>query len=97
VAICLNAWCFDRAGVFHRARATQLFAGYHSVRPFAAAEVAAFPRLARGAAVRFLLTRVYDTLHQPNDALVRLKEPLDYLKRPEFHRVAEGPSAYGLD
>ena len=96
VAICLNAWCFGREGVFDRARAAQLFAGYRSVRPFSEAEVAAFPRLARGAAVRFLLTRVYDTLHQPDGALVEPKEPLDYLKRLEFHRAAAGAAAYGL-
>ena len=96
VAICLNAWCFGRDGGFDRAKAVQLFAGYHSVRPFSNAEVAAFPRLARGAAVRFLLTRVYDTLHPPEDALVKPKEPLDYLKRLEFHRAAAGPAEYGL-
>ncbi len=96
VAICLNAWCFDRTGVFHPARAAQLFAGYGSVRALSAPEVAAFPRLARGAAVRFLLTRVYDTLHPPQGALVEPKEPLDYLKRLEFHRAASGAGAYGL-
>ena len=96
VAICLNAWCFEANGVFDRERAAALFAGYHSVRPFAAAEAAVFPRLARGAAVRFLLTRVYDSLHPPEGALVKPKEPLDYLKRLEFHRAASGPAEYGL-
>ena len=96
VAICLNAWCFDRTGVFHPARAVQLFAGYESVRALSAPEIEAFPRLARGAAVRFLLTRVHDTLHPPSGALVEPKEPLDYLKRLDFHRAAAGPQAYGL-
>ncbi len=96
LAICLNAWCFDRSAVFDRARAVELFAGYGSVRPLSQAEVAAFPKLARGAAVRFLLTRVYDTLHPPKGALVKPKQPLNYLKRLEFHRAAAEPDAYGL-
>jgi homoserine kinase type II len=80
LAICLNAWCFV-GGRFDPARAQELFAGYQSRRALTPAECTAFPVLARGAAMRFLLTRIYDLLHPAPDALVRPKDPLSYLAR----------------
>ena len=60
-------------------------------------EVAAMPRLARGAALRFLLTRLYDWLNQVDGAMVKPKDPLEYLAKLRFHRQVAGPGAYGLD
>ncbi|GBQ29414.1 homoserine kinase [Gluconacetobacter azotocaptans] len=97
IAICLNAWCFDADGSFDVAKSRALIAGYESVRPLSAAERRALPVLASGAALRFLLTRLYDWLNTPAGAMVTRKDPLDYLRRLRFHRaVRDGGAAYGL-
>ena len=70
---------------------------YDSHRKIPAAEIAALPILARGSALRFLLTRLYDWLNHPPGSLVRRKDPLEYLQKLRFHRSVAQPSAYGLD
>ncbi|MGE0256644.1 MAG: homoserine kinase [Alphaproteobacteria bacterium] len=97
VAVCLNAWCFEADDSFNVTKARQLLSGYRRVRDFTAAEVAALPVLARGAALRFLLTRLYDWLNHPEGAFVRPKNPMEYARKLRFHRAAGGPAAYGLD
>jgi homoserine kinase type II len=96
LAICLNAWCFEDDGSFNITKAKLMLNAYRSVRPFSYAEVESLPLLARGAAMRFLLTRLHDWLHQVDGALVRPKNPLEYLARLRFHRGVAGPKAYGL-
>jgi homoserine kinase type II len=96
VAICLNAWCFELDGSFNVTKARLLLSNYKAVRPIGADEIATLPLLARGSALRFLLTRLYDWLNQPPGALVRPKDPLEYLQKLRFHRRVDGPSAYGL-
>ncbi|MGU3494131.1 homoserine kinase [Xanthobacteraceae bacterium A53D] len=96
VAVCLNAWCFEVDGAFNATKGRALLAGYQSVRPLEAAEVEALPRLARGAALRFLLTRLVDWLNVPEGALVRPKDPLEYLKKLRFHRAVDSARDYGL-
>jgi homoserine kinase type II len=54
------------------------------------------PVLAQGAAMRFLLTRLYDWINTPADALVTPKNPLDYLKRLRFHLATQTVGGYGL-
>ena len=97
LAICLNAWCFDTERSFHATRARHLLAGYQAVRPLTAEELQALPLLCRGAAMRFLLTRLYDWLNTPAGAYVRPKDPLEYLHKLRFHRTIQGPGAYGLE
>ena len=96
LAICLNAWCFESDGSFNVTKARLLLSSYRAVRPFADAELAALPLLARGSALRFLLTRLYDWLNHPAGAMVRPKDPLEYLQKLRFHRSVAGPGAYGL-
>lgn len=96
LAVCINAWCFDGEHRFAPGHAQALIAGYQEVRVLTGAERAALPTLARGAALRFLLTRLYDKLHHPDGALVRPKDPMDYLARLEFHRTVTDAGAYGL-
>jgi homoserine kinase type II len=96
VAICLNAWCFEPDGDFNVTKARLLLAAYRAVRPLSAKELEALPLLARGSALRFLLTRLYDWLNHPAGAFVRPKDPLEYLKKLRFHREVPGPGAYGL-
>lgn len=97
IAICLNAWCFEADASFNITRARRLLAGYRAVRALSEAEMAALPLLARGAALRFLLTRVYDWLNRTEGALVTPKDPLEYLRKLRFHRGLDGPGAYGLE
>lgn len=95
LAICLNAWCFEQDFSFNVTKGRALLKGYDEVRPLAAAERAAFPVLARGAAMRFLLTRSYDWLNTPKDALVARKDPFDYVRRLRFHQGAKSIADYG--
>jgi homoserine kinase type II len=97
LAICLNAWCFEADGSLNVTKARLLLEGYGRVRPLAAAEVAALPLLARGSALRFLLTRLFDWLNQPAGALVRPKNPLEFLRKLRFHRGITDIAGYGLD
>ena len=96
LAICLNAWCFEEDGQFNITKARALLEGYRKQRPLTAEELAALPILARGAALRFLLTRLYDWLKPADGALVKRKNPLEFLAKLRFHRRVTGPAAYGL-
>ncbi|MBS0521090.1 MAG: homoserine kinase [Proteobacteria bacterium] len=96
VAICLNAWCFEPDRSFNATKARALLLAYEKVRPLEAAERRALPLLARGAALRFLLTRLYDWIHTPANALVKRKDPLEYLAYLRFHRTASSLADYGL-
>ena len=96
LAVMLNAWCFDESGAFSVAKSRALFAGYQEVRKLEPAERTAMATLARGAALRFLLTRLYDWLHHDPHALVRPKDPRAFAKHLRFHRNVAGPEAYGL-
>jgi homoserine kinase type II len=96
LAVCLNAWCFEPDNSFNATKARRLVAGYRKIRPIEAHEIAALPLLARGSALRFLLTRLYDWLHHPKGALVKPKDPLEYVKKLRFHRSVKDAAAYGL-
>ncbi len=95
LAICLNAWCFAPDGRLDLARSTALFEGYDAVRRLMPQEVAALPILARGSALRFLLTRLVDWLNVPPGALVRPKDPREYLRKLRFHQAVDSADAYG--
>jgi homoserine kinase type II len=97
LAICLNAWCFETDGSLNVTKARLLLDGYRRERPLAPSELAALPVLARGSALRFLLTRLFDWLNQPAGALVRPKDPIEYLRKLRFHRTITDPGGYGLD
>ena len=96
LAVCLNAWCFGPDGAFDPIRGRAMLDGYRAVRPLAPEEVEALPVLARGAALRFMLTRLVDWLNVPPGALVRPKDPLEYLGKLRFHRTVSSAAAYGM-
>jgi homoserine kinase type II len=96
IAVTLNAWCFESDHSFNVTKGQALLKGYESVRPLSAAERAAQPLLARGAALRFLLTRAYDWLHTASNALVKRKDPAEFLRRLKFHRGVRSAAEYGL-
>ncbi len=89
VAVTHAAWCFDAEGAaFDRDLACALVAGYDAAFGLSDAERAAFPVLGRGAAIRFLLTRAWDWLNTPADALVTRKDPLAFLRRLDVYAGA---------
>ena len=96
LAVCLNAWCFEADKSFNVTKGRALIQAYESVRPLAPAEREALPILARGAALRFLLTRLYDWLTVPDGALVTPKDPLEYVRKLRFHQRVETVADYGL-
>jgi homoserine kinase type II len=96
IAVCLNAWCFEPDFSFNVTKSKALLRGYMAHRDLSAGERAALPVLAQGAAMRFLLTRLYDWLNTSPGALVTPKNPLDYYRRLRFHLSAKDGAAYGL-
>lgn len=96
IAVGLNAWCFEKDLSFNITKGRAFLRGYEEVRPLSRPERDAMPMLARGAALRFLLTRAYDWLNTPRDALVSPKNPLEYVRRLRFHQGARSIADYGL-
>jgi homoserine kinase type II len=96
VAICLNAWCFEPDHSYNVTKGRDLLQAYARTRPLSAAELDAFPLLARGAAMRFLLTRLVDWLDVPPGALVKPKSPLEYFRKLRFHQKAASVGDYGF-
>lgn len=96
LAVCLNAWCFEEPNTINVTKARALLHGYSGRRSLTEAEIAALPVLARGAALRFLLTRLYDWFNTREDALVRPKDPLEYRRKLRFHQQVNSSSDYGL-
>jgi homoserine kinase type II len=96
VAICLNAWCFELDNAFNATKARALLQAYDKGRPLSEKERQALPILARGSALRFMLTRLYDWVHTPRDALVKRKDPNEYLAKLRFHRSVRSLADYGL-
>ena len=97
VAICLNAWCFETDHSYNVTKGRALLKAYAKVRALSVAERAALPVLARGAAVRFLLTRLVDWLAVPDGALVKPKDPLEYYRKLRFHQSVKSAGDYGID
>ena len=96
VAICLNAWCFEPDHSFNVTKARALLNAYGRTRPLSAAEQNALPLLARGAALRFLLTRLVDFLNVPPGALVKPKDPLEYVRKLRFQQGVASVNDYGV-
>jgi len=96
VAICLNAWCFEQDHSYNVTKGRALLKGYAKVRALSGQERAALPVLARGAAMRFLLTRLVDWLAVPDGALVKPKDPLEYFRKLRFHQSVKSASDYGI-
>ncbi len=96
LAVMLNAWCFENDGAYNITKGRALLASYRRQRELTQAERDAFPILARGSALRFLLTRLYDLINHDPMALVRPKDPRDFAKRLRFHEKVKSAAEYGL-
>jgi homoserine kinase type II len=97
VAICLNAWCFEPDHSYNVTKGRALLKSYAKVRALQPSERAALPVLARGAALRFLLTRLVDWLAVPDGALVKPKDPLEYFRKLRFHQSVTSVNDYGIE
>src|SRR6187431_2606266 len=97
VAVCLNAWCFETDQSYNVTKGRSLLQAYAAVRPLSQAERSALPLLARGAALRFLLTRLVDWFDVPPGALVRPKDPLEYYRKLRFHQRVATARDYGIE
>jgi homoserine kinase type II len=97
VAICLNAWCFEPDHAYNVTKGRALLQAYGRTRALSADERTALPLLCRGAALRFLLTRLVDWLNVPPGALVKPKDPLEYFRKLRFHQAVASVRDYGID
>ncbi|HKJ61171.1 MAG TPA: phosphotransferase, partial [Hyphomicrobiales bacterium] len=96
IAICMNAWCFEQPNMINVTKARALLRGYNQVRPLDKEEKHMLPLFARGASLRFLLTRLYDWFNTSQTALVRPKDPLEYRRKLRFHQQVNSVEDYGL-
>ena len=97
LSICLNAWCFEKDWSYNITKGSALIEGYQSVRPLSKAEAEALPVFARGSALRFFLTRLYDWIMTPPGAMVTKKDPKEYLRKLRFHQHVASAAEYGLE
>jgi len=97
IAVCLNAWCFEPDHSYNMTKGRALLHSYMRKRALSPPEIAALPLLCRGAALRFLLTRLVDWLEVPAGALVRPKDPIEYYRKLRFHQTNNSARDYGID
>ena len=97
IAITLNAWCFESDHSFNVTKARAFLNAYGRERKLSEAEQDALPLLARGAALRILLTRLVDWFNVPPGALVRPKDPLEYVRKLRFQQSVAGIRDYGVE
>ena len=94
LAVCINAWCFEPNYLFNTSKAQLMINAYCKERPLSEAEFIALPDLARGAAMRFLCTRLFDWLNIIEGALVKPKNPIEYIQKLKFHQQNDDISAF---
>jgi homoserine kinase type II len=97
LAICLNAWCFEPDHSYNVTKGKSLLQSYAAVRALSPDERKALPMLARGAALRFLLTRLVDWFDERGAALVQRKDPLEYFRKLRFHQAVTSVRDYGIE
>ena len=85
LAIAINAWCFDKNFVFNEKKFNSLITGYSSIRNLSEEELFYLPLLSQAAAMRFLLTRLYDWFHTSKNANVVPKNPREYITKLRYH------------
>ena len=88
IAICINALCFDKKNnkfIFNKKKSTNLIRGYSKIRRFSDKEKKSLNVLCKGAALRYLLTRTYDYLNTPKSAIIKKKDPKEYIQKLKVH------------
>ena len=88
IAICINALCFDKKNrkfIFNRKKSKNFLKGYSSLRKLSKNEKNSLNTLCKGAALRYLLTRTYDYLNTPKSAIIKIKDPHEYIQKLKVH------------
>ena len=88
IAICINALCFDKKKgnfIFNKKKSKNLLKGYSSLRKLSKDEKNSLNVLCRGAALRYLLTRTFDYLNTPKSAIIKIKNPREYIQKLKIH------------
>lgn len=96
LSVCINAWCFEKNSDLNVTKVKKMFSEYEKIRHLKKEELDALPILTMGAAMRFLLTRLYDWLSHDKEALVTPKNPLEYLAKLRFHKGIKSHTDYGV-
>ena len=96
ISICLNAWCFDSKNKFVRQNSESFLKHYQMVRELSIEELESLSVMARGSALRFTLTRLYDWFNRPKEAIVKLKDPVEYIEKLRFHKEISSSKQYGV-
>ena len=86
LALTINAWCFNDDLTFNYKNYNSLMMGFENISSLNIEEKASMNVLLRGAAVRILVTRLHDKIFHPDDALVKLKDPKEYLNILKWHQ-----------
>ena len=97
IAICFNALCFDGSKnnlSFNVTKAISFMNGYSQLRKLNDTEKESIKVLSQGSALRFLLTRVFDAINTVEGAVVKIKDPMEYLVRLEFHKNSKNFEDY---
>ena len=90
IAICINALCFDKKNrkfIFNKKKSKNLIKGYSKIRKLSQKEKKSFNILCKGAALRYLLTRTYDYLNTPKSAIIKIKDPKEYIQKLKVHNT----------
>ena len=88
IAICINALCFDKKKekfIMNKQKIKSLIAGYERIKKISKQEKNSLNILCRGAALRYLLTRLYDFSNTPKTALIKIKDPNEYYQKLLTH------------
>jgi len=88
IAICINALCFDKKNnkfIFNKSKSKNLIKGYSRLRRLSEKDKTSLNVLCRGAALRYLLTRTYDYLNTPKSAVIKIKNPREYIQKLKVH------------
>ena len=96
LAVTLNAWCFEKDQSFNTTKARLILAEYQKEKALSIEEKESFPILSRGAALRFLLTRLNDLIFHSPKHFVQPKDPHEYLEKLYFHQAIGSINEYGF-
>ncbi|OPZ77192.1 MAG: Homoserine kinase [Alphaproteobacteria bacterium ADurb.Bin438] len=96
LAVCINAWCFEKDFDFNVTKVKNLVAGYNSIRPLTKEELHYLPMFCMGSALRFFMTRCFDMLNHNSEDFVIPKDPIEYLRKIRFHKNIKSYVEYGI-
>ncbi len=87
ICIIINDWCFEKNGeIFLEKSFKAVIEGYNSMRKLTNDEIEKLNIILRLAAVRILVTRIYDYIFHPKDAVVIKKDPFQYYNILKWHQ-----------